>query len=95
MQGHRQVLLCFFTTLSTILTGSERNVLVTIPCVSLKDTRPSEAIKKIVEACQASSVVSVVYQKEVTYEEVNVEQNIKNFCKNSGIKVSWDLCKSC
>jgi len=59
----------------------------------LKDTRPSEAIKKIVEACQASSVVSVVYQKEVTYEEVNVEQNVKNFCKNSGIKVEevWGL----
>ena len=66
-------------------------MLLTLPYVSLKDTRPSEAIKKIVEACQASSVVSVVYQKEVTYEEVNVEQNIKNFCKNSGIKVSFEI----
>ena len=42
----------------------------------IENARPVESIKKLVEACQKLSkpVVAVVYQKEVTFEELNVEK---------------------
>ena len=46
-------------------------------------------IKQIVEACRQKScpVESIVYQKEITYEEVRVEAMIKDYCGKQGIKV--------
>jgi len=47
------------------------------------NVQPIESIKRIVEYCQTIScpVHSVVYQKEVCYEEINVENDIKKFAK--------------
>lgn len=33
------------------------------------------------------SVVNIVYQKEITYEEVNIENEIKKYCQNENIRV--------
>ena len=41
-----------------------------------------------VEACRLSApVTSLIYQKEVTFEEVNLENDLKKFCDNLDIKV--------
>jgi len=51
--------------------------------------KPSDSIERLVKSCKETSspVVNVVYQKEVTFEEINVENDIKRFCENQGIKV--------
>ena len=56
----------------------------------IENARPVESIKKLVEACQKLSkpVVAVVYQKEVTFEELNVEKAIKDYCKSQGVTVT-------
>ena len=50
----------------------------------VEKVKPIESIKKIIEQCQKIScpVVNIVYQKEVTFEEVNVENEIKKFCQS-------------
>lgn len=55
----------------------------------IESARPIQSIKKIVEACSELSkpVVKVVYQKEVTFEELKVEAEIKDFCKTKNIEV--------
>ena len=52
----------------------------------VENVKPIEGIKKIIEHCQKIScpVVNIVYQKEVTFEEVNVEKEIKSFCQSHG-----------
>ena len=56
----------------------------------VEQARPVESIKNLVEACQTLSkpVVAVVYQKEVTFEELNVEKAVKDFCKCQGVQVT-------
>ena len=51
---------------------------------------PLDAIKNITAACNESghAVSEVVFQKEVTYEEVKVEEEIENYCRTKNIKVS-------
>lgn len=55
----------------------------------VENSRPIDSIKKIIKACFENSkpVVNVVYQKEVTHEELIVEKDIKNFCESKGINV--------
>ena len=55
----------------------------------VEHARPLDGIKKIVDHCSKIScpVVAVVYQKEVTYEELRVEDSIKEFCQSQDIKV--------
>jgi len=50
---------------------------------------PHKAIKDIISRCGAGNidVTSVVYQKEVTFEEVNVESQIKDICQHSNVQV--------
>jgi len=50
--------------------------------------KPLDCIKRLLKTCESSTpVVSVVYQKEVTFEEVNVENEIKSLCESENIKV--------
>ena len=53
-------------------------------------SRPVDSIRRIFEKCNqlANPVVGVVYQKEVTFEEVEVEKAIKDFCQGQGAKVT-------
>ena len=53
-------------------------------------SRPVDSIRRIFEKCNqlANPVVGVVYQKEVTFEEVEVEKAIKEFCQGQGAKVT-------
>eukprot|EP00092_Neocalanus_flemingeri_P018235 GFUD01019735.1.p1 GENE.GFUD01019735.1~~GFUD01019735.1.p1 ORF type:complete len:558 (+),score=144.72 GFUD01019735.1:51-1724(+) len=52
--------------------------------------KPLDSLKRIVKYCSESSspVLNVVYQQEVTYEELKVEKEIKDFCKSQNIKVT-------
>jgi len=52
-------------------------------------SKPLDCIKRLTKYCSEISkpVVDVVFQKEVTFEEINVENNIKEFCKNHDINV--------
>ena len=56
---------------------------------------PLVALKDIVDICQNSQVPvsNIVYQQEVTSEETELENQIKQFCKNGGIEVNpvWGL----
>jgi len=56
----------------------------------VKKVSPIEGIKNLVEICDKMNhpVGNVIYQKEVTFEEVNVETNIRNFCESKNIKVT-------
>lgn len=53
------------------------------------------AIKDLVHVCKETEapVVSIVYQKEVTSEEINMENEIEKFCKETNIKACpvWGL----
>ena len=53
-------------------------------------SKPVESIRRIFEKCNqlAKPVVGVVYQKEVTFEELEVEREIKEFCQGEGAKVT-------
>ena len=53
-------------------------------------SRPVDSIRRIFEKCNqlANPVVGVVYQKEVTFEEVEVEKAIREFCQGQGAKVT-------
>jgi len=55
----------------------------------VENVKPLESIKRIIEYCKNIScpVVDIVYQKEVTFEEVNVENEIKKYCQSQNIKV--------
>jgi len=55
----------------------------------VENVKPMEGIKRIVEHCKnvQSPVTSIVYQKEVTYEEVKIQDEIKKFCQNQNIQV--------
>jgi len=50
---------------------------------------PVDSVKRIVEHCKNTKapVRNVVYQKEVTYEEVQVESSIKYFCESQNINI--------
>jgi len=52
-------------------------------------SKPLDCIKRLTEYCSDISkpVVDVVFQKEVTFEEINVENDIKEFCKSHAINV--------
>jgi len=58
-------------------------------------SHPLDAIKHLVCIFQNSEapVSSVVYQNEVTSEETDLEDQIKQFCKDEGIRVNpvWGL----
>ena len=56
----------------------------------MKKVSPIEGIKNLVEICDKMNhpVGNVIYQKEVTFEEVNVETNIRNYCESKNIKVT-------
>ena len=56
----------------------------------VKKVNPVDGIKDLVEFCDKMNhpVNNVVYQKEVTFEEVNVEANIRNYCESRDIKVT-------
>jgi len=56
----------------------------------IEQARPLESIRRIVAACKelARPVVGVVFQKEVTFEELKVEKEIKEFCASEGLKVT-------
>jgi len=51
--------------------------------------KPLDCIQRLTKYCSdiSSPVVNVVFQKEVTFEEINVENEIKEFCKIHGISV--------
>ena len=68
--------------LSKTLNHHRSNLLV-------EHSKPLDCIKKVVDYCREASspVVSVAYQKEVTYEELKVENEIKSFCKSQNIQV--------
>ena len=53
-------------------------------------SKPVESIRRIFEKCNqlAKPVVGVVYQKEVTFEELEVERAVKEFCQAEGAKVT-------
>jgi len=55
----------------------------------VENVKPIESIKRIIEHCKNIScpVVNIVYQKEITYEEVNIENEIKKYCQNENIRV--------
>jgi len=63
--------------------------------VVTKDTKPSEAVKRIVEVCSnlSAPVSALVFQKEITYEELNVEKEVRSVCKSKGVTVNevWGL----
>jgi len=52
-------------------------------------SKPLDCIQRLTKYCSEVSnpVVSVVYQKEVTFEEIKVENEIKQFCKSQSINV--------
>ena len=55
---------------------------------------PTEAVKKLIEQCkQSAPVKALVYQKEVTKEEVDVENSLVELCKGLSIEVQtfWGL----
>ena len=62
----------------------------------MKKVSPVDGIKDLVEFCEKINcpVGNVVYQKEVTYEEVNVETGIKNYCQARDIKVTEVWCST-
>ena len=51
--------------------------------------QPHRALKDIITKCGEGQapVNAVVYQKEVTFEEVNLEDKIKELCESKNIKV--------
>ena len=51
---------------------------------------PAAAIENIHKFCQTKghSLTDIVYQKEVTFEEVKTEEDIDLFCKRNNIKVN-------
>ena len=53
-------------------------------------SKPVDSIRRIFEKCSqlAKPVVGVVYQKEVTFEELEVEREVKEFCQGHGAKVT-------
>jgi len=53
------------------------------------NTSPLEAIKHISTLCETKGdlVTDVIFQKEVTFEEVKVEDEIEAFCRNRNIKI--------
>ena len=56
--------------------------------VVMRDARPWEAVQRVVDACAASgSVVNLVYQKEITHEELKVEKEVRTVCKKHNVKV--------
>jgi len=82
--GHRaRLLLESVADLRASLRGRRSDLVV-------EQARPLESIRRIVAACKELStpVVGVVYQKEVTFEELQVEEEIKDFCKSEGLKVT-------
>jgi len=49
---------------------------------------PENTLKSLVDICASTApVTSLVYQKEITFEEVNVENSLKNICRSNDIKV--------
>jgi len=56
----------------------------------VRKVSPLAGIKDLVEFCDEINcpVGNVVYQKEVTYEETNVETGIRNYCQARDIKVT-------
>ena len=54
------------------------------------NSSPVEAIRNISSFCETKGhkVTDVVFQKEVTFEEVKVEDEIEAFCKNKNIKIN-------
>ena len=54
------------------------------------NSSPLEAIKSISSLCETKghSVTDVVFQKEVTFEEVKVEDDIEAFCKSKNIRIN-------
>jgi len=52
-------------------------------------SKPLDCIQRLTKYCSEISkpVVDVVFQKEVTFEEINVENKIKEFCKIHDINV--------
>jgi len=60
--------------------------------VVMRDARPWEAVQRVVDACAASgSVVNLVYQKEITHEELKVEKEVRTVCKKHNVKVT-EVC---
>ena len=57
-------------------------------CLDILDISPGVFICVLVELCEKiAPVSSVVYQTEVTFEEVNLQNKIKEECLKSNIKV--------
>ena len=56
----------------------------------VKNCSPVEAIQNIAAHCDnlGHSVSEVIFQKEVTFEEIKVEEDIEKFCQSRNIKVS-------
>jgi len=52
-------------------------------------SKPLDCIERLTKLCNeiSSPVVNIVFQKEVTFEEINVENDIKEYCKGNGINV--------
>ncbi|EDO31143.1 predicted protein [Nematostella vectensis] len=52
----------------------------------IRQCQPLEAVTKLTELLKpVAPVTSIVFQQEVTYEELNVEKALVEFCKKSGI----------
>jgi len=58
-------------------------------CLHIEFTRPVETVSGLVDRLRDSQtpVTDLVYQKEVTYEEVKVEEQLKDICRMNNIKV--------
>ena len=56
----------------------------------VKNCSPAEAIQSITAKCDSlgHSVTEVIFQKEVTFEEIKVEEEIEKFCQSKNIKVN-------
>ncbi|XP_066915439.1 cryptochrome DASH-like [Clytia hemisphaerica] len=54
----------------------------------VRNESPLSTIKDLVKLCQNSEapVSSIIYQKEVTSEEIDLEKQIKSFCKEQSIE---------
>lgn len=58
-------------------------------CLYVEHARPADTVRDLVKRLSDSKmcVTSLVYQKEVTYEELKVEEKLKEFCKQQDINV--------
>jgi len=56
----------------------------------IQKSTPVDAIKNVSKLCKDSglSVTDVLYQKEVTFEEIKVEEAVDSFCKENSIRVN-------